>query len=134
MDVRDLVNNFFSEQAAAPAPTDQGFSVHVALSSLKGASEVEWTTCYERQCKTNPNEFDMKICRGDCEWRSLNVLITRINGLRANCRQTGNPTGCLKVLDNAVKAERNSQRKIRESMAQIRKQKEEFRRKEALRR
>lgn len=130
MDARQLVNDFFIEQAA-PAQT---FSVNVALSSLKGAAEVDWTTCFERQCRKIPNDFDMKLCKGDCQWRSMNVLITRINGLRANCRKTANPTGCLKVLDNAVKAERNSQRKVREQMTQIRRQKEEFRRKEALRR
>jgi hypothetical protein len=137
MDIRQLVSQFFMEQAAPPAAaaaTTQGFSINVALSGLKGASELEWTRCYERTCKTIPDEFDMKICKAQCQWRSMNVLITRMNGLRSNCRQTGNPTGCLKVVDNAVKAERNAQGKIREHIRQIRTQKEEFNRKQALRR
>lgn len=119
MDAKNLVGQFFMEQ---------NFSINVAISNLRGSGDVQWTNCYSRSCKTKEDEFDRKECKLDCQWRSANLLVSRMVSLRADCRKGTNPDGCMKTLDNTMLAERVKQRKIREMISQVRRQKEQAKR------
>jgi hypothetical protein len=112
---------------------EQGFSVNVAISNLHGTADVDWTDCYTRRCKPLQNDFDQKECKGQCQWSSYNVLITRLNALRGRCAQTSNPAGCIKTLQNSVDAAREKQRNVRKQIDEIRRAAADFRRKEARR-
>jgi hypothetical protein len=76
------------------------------------------------------DEFGRKECKLDCQWRAINLLVSRMVSLRADCRTSKNPDGCIKTLNDTMLAERVKQRKIRELISQVRRQKEEFRRKQ----
>jgi hypothetical protein len=110
---------------------EQGFSVNVAVANLKGNSDVEWTECYNRRCKTMQNEYDRKECKAQCEWSSYNILITRVNALRGRCRGAGNPDACLRKLQDEIDATREKQRKARADIATIRRAKAEQERDQA---
>lgn len=99
---------------------EQGFSVNVAISNLKGNSDVEWTECYNRRCKSEKNEYTRKSCKSQCEWSSYNILITRINALRGRCRDGSNPDACLRRLQQEIDVTREKQRKARTELAKIR--------------
>jgi hypothetical protein len=107
---------------------EQGFSVNVAISNLKGNSDVEWTECYNRRCKTEKDEFSRKECKAQCEWSSYNILITRINALRGRCRDGTKPEVCLRKLQTEIDAAREKQRKARTDIADIRRAAAEHRR------
>jgi hypothetical protein len=112
---------------------EQGYSVNVAISHLNGNAEVEWTNCFTRTCKGKTNDYEKKECKAQCEWRALNVLISKLNAQRSRCRQTTNPNACIKTLQNSVDSTREKQKKVRDQIAQIRTTAGEFRRKEAQR-
>ena len=115
MDEKQLVGQFFIEQ---------NFSISVAISNLGGSSDVQWTTCYSRTCKALEDEYDRKICKLECQWRSVNLLVSRMVGLRGDCRKSDNQDGCMKTLNDRMLAERMKQRKIREMISQVKRQKE----------
>jgi hypothetical protein len=45
--------------------------------------------------------------------------------LRADCRKSSNPKGCMETLQRTMLSERAKQRKLREMISQIRRQKDE---------
>ena len=126
MGAKQLVGQFFAEQATTP----QHFSINVAISNLKGSGDVQWTTCYNRSCKKETDTYDRNTCKLECQWRSLNLLVSRMVSLRADCRKSSNPDACMKTLQDNMLAYRMKQRKIREQISQIRRQKDEARRKQ----
>ena len=105
---------------------EQGFSITVALSNLNGNSDVEWTDCYNRRCRTIKNDYDKKECKAQCQWRSYNILISRTNALRGRCRENANPEACLRRVQDAVDITRDKQRKVQTQIAEIRRAKAEF--------
>ena len=125
METKQLVNEFFAEQ------NTQNFSINVAISHLRGSGDVQWTSCYSRSCKNMPDEYGRKECKLDCQWRAINLLVSRMVSLRSDCRKSTNPEACMKTLNDTMLAERMKQRKIRDMISQVRRQKEEFKRNQA---
>ena len=78
-----------------------------------------------------PDEYGRKECKLDCQWRAINLLVSRMVSLRSDCRKSTNPDACMKTLNDTMLAERMKQRKIRDMMSQVRRQKEEFKRNQA---
>jgi len=122
MDAKQLVGQFFMEQ---------NFSINVAISNLRGSGDVQWTNCYSRTCKREEDEYERKQCKLECQWRSANLLVSRMVSLRADCRKSTNPEGCMKTLQDQMLGERVKQRKLRDMISQIRRQKDEARRNQA---
>jgi hypothetical protein len=108
MNVKQLVNNFFMEQGTAGA---QNFSINVAISNLKGNEEVQWTTSYQRKCKRVADEYERKICKLESQWSAINLLVSRMVSLRADCRKSSNPKGCMETLQRTMLSERAKQTK-----------------------
>lgn len=125
MNTKKLVGEFFMEQE------NRGFSINVAISNLRGSGDVQWTNCYNRTCRKLTDEFAMKECKLDCQWRAINLLVSRMVSLRAECRKTVNRDVCMKTLGDTMLNERMKQRKIRDEIANVRRQREEAKRTQA---
>ena len=119
MNTKKLVNDFFMEQQS------RGFSINVAISNLRGSGDVQWTNCYNRTCRKAGDEFKMSECKLDCQWRAINLLVSRMVGLRADCRKSTNPDACMKTLGDTILNERMKQRKLRDQISRIRRQREQ---------
>ena len=121
MNIRQTVSNFFMEQDKP----GQTFSINVAISHLKGGEDVQWTTRYERTCRRMTDDYERKICKFESQWSAINLLISKMVALRAQCRNSGNPETCSRTLQNAMLAERIKQRKIRAQIQQIRRERDQ---------
>lgn len=117
MDINKLVHLMEQDQPA------QTFSINVAISNLKGSEDVQWTTKYERTCRRLTDDMDRKICKFESQWSAINLLVSKMVGLRAQCRKSSNPETCGRALQNAMIAERMKQRKIRTQIQALRRQK-----------
>ncbi len=118
MDINKLVNILEQTQP------EQTFSINVAISHLKGGEDVQWTTRYERTCRRLTDDYERKICKFESQWSAINLLISKMVGLRSQCRKSSNPETCNRTLQNAMLAERMKQRKIRTQIQQLRRERD----------
>lgn len=102
---------------------DQHFSIAVAISNLKGTEEVEWTKCYHTRCRVLADQFRREECKLDCQKRALNVLISKLGGLRGKCRFERNPAGCAQRVNDEVKAAREKLIQIRQTTTTVKRSK-----------
>lgn len=99
---------------------DQHFSVQVELSNLKGAAEVEWSTCYHRRCRPMPDQFNRDECKLECQRRAYMRLVSKLGGARAKCRYDRNPAGCAQTITDMQKTMRDKVREIRGEIYNVR--------------
>ena len=102
---------------------DQHFSISVAISNLKGVEEVDWTKCYHTRCRVLADQFRREECKLDCQKRALNVLISKLGGLRGKCRFERNPAACAQRVNDETKAAREKLVQIRQTVTTVKRSK-----------
>jgi len=119
MNSKQLFNLMEQEQRS------ETFSINVAISNLKGGEDVQWTTNFERKCRRLTDKFERDICKFESQWGAINLLVSKMVGLRSECRKSTNPENCTKTLQTSMIAERIKQRKIRAQIQALRRQQTE---------
>lgn len=82
------------------------FSASVAMANINGEFKQQWTNCYNKDCLEGEEADDVyarRFCKAACQIDSCRTAISRLNALRSNCTNAGNPKQCLDSLNNKVK-------------------------------
>jgi hypothetical protein len=105
---------------------EQHFSISVEMSRLKGAAEVEWSTCYNGRCKPLGDKFRRDECKLDCQRRAYSSLIGKLGSARSKCRYDRNPQGCVQQITELRKQMRDKILEIRGEIYRVRRSRAAF--------